>query len=93
MLEGGEVGNSAELAGHHLFFKKMNFLKSCHTVNYEMDLNQLVADITIKKRRVCVRVHDCVLFWFLVGLGYVQSDAVRFLVTAEEDKESGDRYC
>jgi hypothetical protein len=31
----------------------MNFLRSCHTVNFEMDLNQLVVDITIKERCVC----------------------------------------
>lgn len=62
-----EAGNSAELTGHHLFFEKeSNFLRSCHTVNFEMDLNQLVADITMKEWCVCewYRVHDCVLFWF-----------------------------
>jgi hypothetical protein len=43
-----------------------------------MDLNQLVADITMKKRRVSVR--ECMIvicFDFLAGLGYVQSDGIR----------------
>lgn len=53
----------------------MNFLRS-YNINFEMDLNQLVADITIKEQCVC----ECMIVFCLIlmGLDSVLSGAERF---------------
>lgn len=86
-----EAGISAELTGHHLFFEKeSNFLRSCHTVNFEMDLNQLVADITMKKRSgVRASGIECmIVFCFdFGGFGQWSIRHRMILVTTEEEKD------